>query len=385
MTLWIFVAALTLGVLALLLWPILRRMPEAQARVDYDLMVYRDQLAEVDRDVERGVVNAEQAQAARTEIQRRMLTAADAESEFTGPATRLERWLRVGVAACVGVVVPAGALALYLVLGTPTLPGLPFASRQADPAFQMTRMVDNLIAELKAKPEPDGYATLAATLFTLKRYDEAAEAYRKAIELGAVDAEMLASMAESIVMVNDGSVVPEARQAFQHALTLDATDPRARFYLGLAKAQIGKYAEAVAIWRDLEKSSPAEAPWLGMLKEHIAEYAKMGGFEAASIAPVPPAPMGAAQATGPNPHAAAGNEAAPAGSTGMPSGAAAEAVLAQSPEDRARTIRSMVDGLAARLEQNPDDKEGWARLSRAYTVLGEPDKARKAAERAEGR
>ncbi|HLN24303.1 MAG TPA: c-type cytochrome biogenesis protein CcmI, partial [Patescibacteria group bacterium] len=80
MTLWIVFAALTLAVLALLLVPLLRRQTAAPARIDYDVAVYRDQLTEVERDAERGLLNPAQLTAARTEIQRRMLTAADADA-----------------------------------------------------------------------------------------------------------------------------------------------------------------------------------------------------------------------------------------------------------------------------------------------------------------
>ncbi|MDH5488550.1 MAG: c-type cytochrome biogenesis protein CcmI, partial [Rhodospirillaceae bacterium] len=43
--------------------------------------------------------------------------------------------------------------------------------------------------------------------------------------------------------------------------------------------------------------------------------------------------------------------------------------------DQQEMIRSMVERLAARLQENPDDLEGWVRLERAYQVLGEAEKA----------
>jgi len=119
---------------------------------------------------------------------------------------------------------------------------------------------------------------------------------------------------------------------------------------------------------------------LPMLREHIAEYAKQGGFDPASITPIPPAPAGAEMAKGANPHAKLPE--LPATQSGVPSGDAAAAVMAQSPEERAKTIRSMVEGLAARLEQSPEDFEGWMRLARAYKVLNEPEKSIAAAKRA---
>ncbi|MDR3440206.1 c-type cytochrome biogenesis protein CcmI [Telmatospirillum sp.] len=375
MTLWIVMTGMLLAVLLVLLIPLLRRQVQAPSRVAYDIVVYRDQLAEVDRDVERGLLSSEQAEAARTEILRRMLAAEDAEIEAPQTEYRLAggRKLRLGAALVILVGLPVGAFGLYGVLGSPWLPGQPFASRQADPDLKMTKLADNLAADLRAKPEADGFVTLAETYFALRRYEEAADAFRQAIGLGSIDAQILASLGESITLQNNGDVVADARQAFQQALTLDHGDPRARFYLGLSKAQTGKFAEAVSIWRDLEKDSPGDAPWLAMLKEHIASYAKQGGFDPATIKPVPPAPEGTKTAEGPNPHA----DASVPGQVG-----AADAVLAQSPEERTKTIKSMVEGLAARLAQNPDDADGWQRLARSYKAMGDLDQARSAAERA---
>jgi cytochrome c-type biogenesis protein CcmH len=388
MTLWILFSAVILVVLLLLVVPLLRRQVAAPARIAYDIVVYRDQLAEVDRDLERGLLNTDQAEAARTEILRRMLAAEDAELESPPVEFRLGggRQLRLATALVILVGLPLGSFGLYGLLGAPWLPGQPYASRQADPDLKMTEMAANLAADLKKKPEAEGYATLGETYFALRRYEEAADAFRQALGLGLIDAQMLSSLGESVALANNGDVVPDARTAFQHALTLDHGEPRARFYLGLGKAQIGHFAEAVSIWRDLEKDSPADAPWLGMLKEHIAEYAKQGGFDPATIKPVPPAPEGAKTAEGPNPH---GGEATPSGSAAgqeklsVPGGdSAAAAVMAQTPEQKAQTIKAMVDALAARLQQNPDDLEGWLRLARSYQALGDLEKARSAAEAA---
>ncbi len=387
MTLWILFSAVTLGVLLLLVLPLLRRQTAAPARIAYDIVVYRDQLAEVERDLERGLLNAGQADAARTEILRRMLVAEDAELDSPPPEYRLAsgRQLRLVTALVILIGLPLGSFGLYGVLGTPELPGQPFASRQADPDVKMTEMAGNLAAELKAKPDADGFATLGETYFSLRRYGEASEAFRQAIGLGQIDAQILASLGESIVLENNGDVVPNARTAFQQALTLDRQEPRARFYLGLGNAQLGQFAEAVSIWRDLEKDSPDDAPWLGMLKEHIAQYAKLGGFDPATIKPIPPAPEGAKSAEGANPHAdgAPAKETSQDPAAAIPGGeSAAAAVLAQTPEERTQTIKSMVEALSARMEQNPDDFAGWMQLARSYQTLGDLEKARNAAERA---
>jgi cytochrome c-type biogenesis protein CcmH len=361
MTLWIVFAALTLAVLALLLVPLLRRQTAAPARIDYDVAVYRDQLTEVERDAERGLLNPAQLAAARTEIQRRMLTAADADAvadavpdAITGT---LGRWLRLVAAMVILVGVPGGALVFYAAVGAPGLPGQPYAERQNSQEFKMLATIEKLATELQRRPDPKGFAALGGAYRMLHRYEDAAAAYRQAVQLGASDVETLSALGETVVMANRGGVMPEARQVFLQVLQANPKDPRARYYLGLSKAQIGKAAEALAIWRDLEQDSPADAPWLPMLKEHIAETAKQAKLDPASVAPQAPSTEGVAAA-------------APATDAAQPA------------EGQDAMIRSMVAGLAAKMEKNPADFDGWLRLARAYRVQGQLDKARDAANHA---
>jgi len=357
---------LTVIALAALLLPLWRKHSAGPARRDFDAKVYRDQLAEIERDVERGILTADQAAAVRTEVQRRLLAALERGEEAPAAAPSW-RWATI---LPIVVILPLGAGLLYWRLGNAPLPDRPFATRQADPDFQMTAMADRLARSLESQPSADGFATLGATYVHLKRYKEAIDAYSRAIHMGAVDNDLLSSMGEAMVLADDGTVGPDARRAFMHALMMERADPRARFYLGLADAQAGRYAEAVAVWKDLDRDSAADAPWLPMLQEHIREYAKLAGVDPVTIQPKPPSGVDSAPAAGPAlPPIAANPD-------------AAAAVMAQSPEEQARTIRSMVDGLAARLEQNPNDKAGWQRLAGAYRVLGEIDKAKAAEARA---
>ena len=354
---------LTIAALLALLVPLWRKQSDQPARADFDASVFRDQLAEIERDIERGILSKDQGDAVRIEVQRRLLAAIDREAE-PRPVRSFRRWTTV---LPLVLLLPVGAAALYAHLGRP-LPDLPFASRQSDPDFQMAALAERLEKRLQTEPSADGFVTLGATYVHLRRFEEAVAAYRHAIKLGAADGDLLASLGEAMVMTDDGAVGPEARQVFQHALMMNRIDPRARFYLGLSDAQVGRYAEAIAIWKDLEKDSAADAPWLPMLREHIREFAKMANLDANAIQPMPP---GVKSAPPDNSAAAADNQSP-----------MADAIMAQTPEEQAKTIRSMVEGLAARLEQNPNDKDGWLRLARAYQVLGETEKAKSAEARA---
>lgn len=267
-------AALTLAALALLLWPLLRRQSVAASCGDFDVAVYRDQLAEIDKDLERRLLSPAQAAAARTEIQRRMLAAADAADAVASLAqgdNSRRHWL---MALVLAAALPLGAGVMYARLGAPALPAKPYAARQQDPEIMMAAAMDRLVQQLDHKPDAEGYRHLATLGFMLRRYDQAADAYRKLIALQGADAALWSKLGEALVLANEGQVVPEAREAFAETLRRDPQEARARFYTGLAAAQDAAPDRALALWRELERESPADSPWLPMLKAHIALYAK---------------------------------------------------------------------------------------------------------------
>jgi cytochrome c-type biogenesis protein CcmH len=261
------------------------------------------------------------------------------------------------LALVLGIGMPLIAGGLYITLGSPALPGRPFASRQSDPMFQMTALTDNLAARLAQEPNGEGFRRLGQAYMALQRYVDAVAAFEHADRMGAADSAALSAWGEALVMSQEGMVVPAARRLFLRALKDDHDNPQARFYLGLAEAQIGDYTKAVAIWKDLEASSGADAPWMEALRQHIAEASKQGSFDPATVKAAPPE--------------------APAEENG-----AAAAIANMAPDQRDATIRSMVAGLAARLKDKPDDFDGWMRLARSYTVLHERDKGIDAARHA---
>lgn len=283
-------AAVTVATLALLLVPLLRRQAGAGRRLSYDAAVYRDQLAEVTRDLDRGILSPEQAEDAKAEVQRRILAAAEVDEPAAASEKSLEtgRRLRLVFAMLILVLVPGGSLFLYARLGAPELPAQPFAGRQNSPEFRMAAMIETLQARLERTPDAEGYLVLAGSLRQMGRLNEAAESYRKAISLGASNADAYASLGETIAMAAQGDVGPEARAAFLQALGLDRENPSARFYLGLSEAQAGRPAEGIAIWRDLLNGSPADAPWRPMVEKTIAKLAAEAKLDPGAIPPKAP-------------------------------------------------------------------------------------------------
>lgn len=277
--------AMTGFVLALLLFPLLRaRTAAPPMRADHEVAVYRHQLAELERENAHGFAPPEHVAGLRLEIQRRLLSAAE---DCAIPTAQENRRINTIAAAVIVVGFIAGAWGLYAYLGSPNLPDEPFAARQNDPDMQLKAVAEIAAAELAAHPDAGGYEKLAEMYYALRLFDRSAETYQKALDLNGKDAEAWSGLGESVVMENDGAVAMDAQDAFKKALALDKAEPRARFYMGLAEAQIGNLKKAVAIWRDLEKTAPANALWLSMVKENIAVYSKLGGFEPASVAPAP--------------------------------------------------------------------------------------------------
>lgn len=191
-------------------------------------------------------------------------------------------------AILVALLLPVFALVLYAMLGSPTLPGKPYADRSKDVDFILAATVKEIQLGLDKSPSQAGYRNLAEAFYLMRRFGAAAEAYQKAINLGDKSAKTLAELGESLVLANGGAVMPEALGDFYKALKRDPKDARARFYIALSAAQIGDFKQAVSIWKGIQKDLPPDAPWAPIISNHIQAYAKRGGFDPASIEPSNP-------------------------------------------------------------------------------------------------
>lgn len=352
--LWGILAVMTLAAAGFVLAPMLRRSQDVASRADYDLEIYRDQLAEIERDAARGLLSEDEAESARTEIGRRALSVSAASAGGDGAvretrAARPRYWLAVPAA-----VIPALAMALYLFIGAPFLPDLPPRAAAPEQSREFLELVDRLQRRMDANPsDPKGWEVLGRSLVRIRRYDQAAEAYAKAVALKPRNADLLSRHGEALTYAGKGIVTPAAKTSFEAALKLQAGEPRARYYIALAVLQAGKRHEALSQWRALEAESPPDAEWLPILRERIAGLARELGVKIAdrtkSFAP-----------------------------RRGPTREQMEAARSMSPKERMAMVRSMVAGLAARLKKKPDDFDGWARLGQSYRTLGEYGKARDA-------
>ena len=347
MTLMLLFALMTAAAIFAVLWPLSRRNNKAGGS---ELAVYRDQLNEIDRDRAAGLIADPEAEAAKVEVSRRLIAAADAAAvEKSKPEVSPLRRRRITAIAAL-IFVPAGAVMLYLMLGSPQMPGEPLAARLRVP--EQNRSIESLIAQVEdrlQKNPADGRAweVLAPVYMRLGRFDEAVSAWGHAISLNGSTAAREASYGEAVVASANGVVTADAKTAFERALALDPKDAMARFYMGMADNQDGRRADAEKIWGDLLADAPPGAPWIEVVRHALAQKA----------------PAGASQAT---------NAPGP-----TPDDVANAAKI--SPNQQQEMIRGMVARLADKLKQDGSDVEGWQRLLRAYLVLGERAKAQAAA------
>ena len=239
------------------------------------------------------------------------------------------------VAACFAVV--AGALAIYMAIGSPHLADPPLADRNvagrdAELATHLERARSHLVEE---PTDIDAWIWIANANGLSRRYGEAALAMAEAVVLDPGNAELLARQGEFIVLAHEGLVTPAARILFAQSLGIDVDQPVARFYAGVALAQAGDTSGALVVWRELLDDSPQDAPWISELRRHIAD-----------------------------------------------AGVTSDDMQSETQEDTTTMITGMVEGLARRLQDEPDDVEGWKRLAHSYIVLEDWPKARLAYERA---
>ncbi len=406
MIFWIAAILLAVGLGMALARPLIRAAGgTAPDRDAFDAAVYRDQLTEIGRDRARGTLNDDQAASARLEIERRLLSVSGRDAAkpaprgaAADPAAQLLN--RPGgstpgtnaplLAAGVAVAVPVLALLLYLQIGAPGLPGQPFADRRAPagqvaqgeghpagPAESMDVLVERLAKRLETNPDDaEGWSLLARSYQQLERHRDAIAALERAAATSKRDPQYVAALGEARIMAANGTVPPQARAEFEEVLKAEPKNPRARFYIALSEAQAGNLQGALDRLVAMGRETPADAPYLPMLRERIGSLAQEMKQDANKVLALVPQP------TAPRPPLAAPPPSAAAQPERGPSAADIAAAQAMSPEARQQMIRGMVEGLAQRLESEPGDVEGWIKLMRAYKVQGDDKKAADAAARA---
>ncbi|NJM33359.1 MAG: c-type cytochrome biogenesis protein CcmI [Rhodomicrobium sp.] len=329
MLLWAFFAVLTALSAIIVVSPFWRSRRSSTAQAQ-DLSVYKQQLAEIDDERERGLLGETEAESAKIEISRRIIAAAEKADD------RLSSSQPAYVPYVIVAAISAMSLGVYLVYGSPNLSDQPLAARTA-PAGEPS--IEALIAKveerLRLNPEDSaGWSVIAPVYMRLGRYQDAANAFAKVDALGGLPAERRGDYAEALTLANNGHVPPKARELFEKAAASNTSDARAQFWLGVSDEQDGKLTEAADRYRSILKDDglPDQA--------RAAIMQRLSALES--------------QRSGASPD-----------------------------NNQAEMINQMVSRLAERLKADGADLEGWLKLIRAYTVLGRRDSALSAMKQAQ--
>jgi cytochrome c-type biogenesis protein CcmH len=346
MILWLTIALMTLAAVFAVWWPLSRR---GQAdRSGSDIAVYRDQLEEIDRDEGAGLVGSAEAEAARGEVSRRLIAAADSAKAASVAAAPVPAGrIRFATLAAAIVLLPLGAGLTYFSLGSPNL--VPVSMNAAAAGQALPGGIEDTVTEVETYLESNpkngrGWELLAPVYLRLGRFDDAVRARRNALEIFGPDAARLGDLGEAIVVASSGVVTPEAKGLFERANAADPEDVMAQYYLGLSAKQEGRREEAVQRWTALVSSAREGAEWLPMVKNALA---RVDEKSPPMMVAAPAAPAAAASAVSP-------------------------------PEHSGSAIEAMVERLAQRLKQDGSDVPGWVQLVRSYRVLGQSDKVKAA-------
>jgi len=353
MTFWILIAVMTAVAALSVLVPLSRtqRAPEA-ASGTADEAVYREQLGAIESELNRGLIEPEAAEAARTEIARRLLAAHEKHAQEPERAVRGSR-LKV-VMGLVIVVLPVMTFGLYhFVLGSPELPDAPLAARLNAPTEEQS--VDVLVARVERHLADDpedgrGWAVIAPVYMSQGRPHDSARAYANALRILGPNQEWLTNMGEALTIANQGLVTADAREAFEQAAAMDASVVKPRFFLALALGQEGRKDEAIEAWRNLLAGASGPEPWVPVAQRELAALME-GDGETPSLRGPSQEDVAAAQD--------------------------------MNQDDRQAMVRGMVSRLSERLAAEGGSAAEWKQLMQAYLVLGERGKAETALEDAQ--
>lgn len=384
MVFWILISFVALAMTALLGLVLLRAHSVGEPPAAYDLRVYRQQLSDVDKDLQRGVINESDAQRIRTEVSRRIL-AADAQLQNQNSGSTQPKGLSRVTVLLSAALLTGGTLLLYAVLGAPGYGDMGLASRiEAADLYAQTRPNQaeaeskvpaqtnpdiepgyaDLVEQLRqtAGQRPDdaqGQALLAQHEANLGNFVAAYQAKENYIRImsGDLEPQDYGELAELMIMAAGGYVSPEAEELLDGTLQLDPRNGPARYYYGLLQGQLNRPDIAFRIWADTLRQGPKGAPWIDGIEAQIEEMAFRAGVDYTPITP-PAAP----DAAGP----------ALAGPSAEDLSAAQEMTM----DERQEMIQGMVARLSDRLATEGGTAPEWAQLIGALGVLSEQERAK---------
>jgi cytochrome c-type biogenesis protein CcmH len=290
---WLICTGLVAIALAFVLPPLLQHAQEASAdgKKEANLDVYRDQLSELEADLQNGIISSEQYQQDRDEIERRLLEDVST-SEVSKKPSKQPAPSRASVYAT-ALVIPLAAVALYLLVGNSaafsgaatTAQPAPFAGdSQGNPQMSQQQIEANvglLAKRLEQNPgDVEGWIMLARSYMTLQKYTDATSAYSKAAALKTNDADLLADYAFAMAMANGRQLQGQPLELVKKALQIDPQNAKALDLAGTAEFQARNYKQAIDYWQKVLARTPADSELARTLSQNINEAKTLAGASA---------------------------------------------------------------------------------------------------------
>lgn len=336
-------------VLALVI-PVLRQRPQMVNHADSAQAILHDQLDEVDRDVARGLISADDGRSAQVEIRRRIIAV-----DRGRVGTTIEVEIGTGAMIGAGLFVPIAAIALYMIIGLPTIPSAAFAQRSEERAViaDQNKFTQQLLTRLETAE--DGGATkdwllLADTYMRTGNFAGAADAFNRVLECEEATFAEFNGFAEALILQENGHVTPVAERALDRSLQMEPKNVSGVFYKSFALDQAGQDEDAYALLTSQLNTAKGPQSWMKPFIARANFYGRK--LDLPPIAPADYLPT-----------------------ISGPTVEDAEVASSLSAEERNALIVSMVERLAMRLEEKPEDLKGWLQLARAYLVLGNETEA----------
>ncbi len=278
---WFLFILITLLALGPIAWLAMRPRPLGVdiTSLEVDVETYKDQLTEIGRDLERGVLSAEAADRSRAEISRKLIRSSELlDAEIAKRASAVADRNQTGPLILIGAVVPLLAFSVYALTGSPYRSDQPFASRTPPVSERIMRMVEALETErarmMSVGASQSEWAGLGAAYLVAQRFERAAESYEQALQQGPATAELYASRGGALVLAKGGQVDGDAEAVFDQALALDGSHGIANYFKGVARYQQADYAAAKKLIEKSVASEPEAAepvPWYDSAQKILAD------------------------------------------------------------------------------------------------------------------
>ena len=287
---WLICAIFVAIALAFVIPPLLQNAQQEPEHGDREanLAVYRDQISELEADLENGLISAEQHQYDRDEIERRVLE--DVSDDRTIRNKSKQSAGGRGLVYAVALGIPVVAIALYVRIGNPAAMSASNtvrsstadsgASRVDGPMTQQAIEANVAALAQRLQQNPDdagGWTMLGRSYITLGRYSEASNAYAKATSLKPDDADLWADYAFAMAMANDRRLEGQPQELINKALKLDPENPKALELAGSAAFEAKNYQDAIKYWQRLLGKTPPGSELAETLSERINEAKSLSG------------------------------------------------------------------------------------------------------------